>query len=505
MKKVYKVAKIVLFFLIIFALIGLAANITERKESRNKYFEFMELAEQVDVLFLGSSHVLNGVNPVQLYAEYGITSYNMGKPGGMVTESYWMLMNALDYCTPKCVVVDLWALDRDYKYLDIMNGVEEEENLRNSVSLLHTNMDCWPLSKTKISAVKDLISDAEIRKEFLWDFSLYHSRWPSLTSADFEDASRQTKSGYLLGAEQRTELYLNPRLDQPENTAQILPGKSVCAEYLDKIIEACGERKIDVVLSFLPMAVSYDEDWQAVNTAAQIAEEQDILFLNMLPHETQTVIDYYTDMSDDTHLNANGMRKMTSYIGSVLKNACGLSDHREEADYVKWQEKVGEWQASEIHKVSTQTDLYTELGEIQNMNASAVIFMRGDSKAIHDSLARRFIKQLTGSAVIDDALAANGPYLLIRDASGRTGEAVVNCEFGGENQTEGFETLLGTTSYIGLRDYGAIYVGEDYENNYLDMEEHCNDEVQILILGQQGEVISRLYYGSDWRLTENKE
>lgn len=101
MRKYYNAVKIVLFFIIIFVLVGVAAKITERKDSRKKYQDFMELADQIDVLFLGSSHVLNGINPVQLYSEYGITSYNMGKPGGMVTESYWTLMNALDYCTPK--------------------------------------------------------------------------------------------------------------------------------------------------------------------------------------------------------------------------------------------------------------------------------------------------------------------------------------------------------------------------------------------------------------------
>ena len=459
----------------------------------------MELAGQVDVLFLGSSHVLNGINPIQLYSEYGITSYNMGKPGGMVTESYWMLMNALDYCTPECVVVDLWALDRNYKYLDIMNGYEAEEDIRNSVSLLHNNMDIWPLGRTKIAAVTDLISDPGIRGEFLWDFTLYHDRWSVLDSDDFTALSGRLESGYLLGAEQRTELYLNPLIGQAQDTMQTLPEKSVCVEYLEKILSVCEERDIDVVLTFLPMATSYDQDRQAVNTATQIADEWGIPFLNLLPHETQSVVDYYTDMSDDTHLNANGMRKMTSYIGTVLKDVCALPDHRADTGYAAWGERVAQWQSDEIERLTHQTDLYAELGAIQNINASVVIFMRGDSKAIHDSMVRRFVKQLTGTAVIDEAASANGPYLLIRDASGQAGPTPVSYEFGGEAQPDNFETLLGTTTYIGLRDFGAVYVNEDFDNNYLDMEEHYGDEVQILILGQQGEVIGRLYYVADWK------
>ena len=499
MRRLYRVAKIILFFILVFVTLSVAARVTQRKESQRKYQDFMEFANQVDVLFLGSSHVLNGINPIQLYSEYGITSYNMGKPGGMVTESYWMLMNALDYCTPECVVVDLWALDRNYKYLDIMNGYEAEEDIRNSVSLLHNNMDIWPLGRTKIAAVTDLISDPEIRKEFLWDFALYHDRWSALGSDDFTALSGQLESSYLLGAEQRKELYLNPLIVQAEDTTQMLPEKSVCVEYLEKILEVCSARDIDVVLTFLPMATSYDQDRQAVNTAAQIASERGILFLNMLPHETQSVVDYYTDMSDDTHLNANGMRKMTSYIGAVLKDACVLPDHRADTNYAAWGEKAVQWQSAEIDQLTHQTDLYTELGAIRNINASVVIYMRGDSKAIHDSMVRRFVKQLTGTAVIDEAVAANGPYLLIRDASGQAGPTPVSYEFGGEAQPDNFETLLGTTTYIGLRDFGAVYVNEDFDNNYLDMEEHYGDEVQILILGQQGEVIGRLYYVADWK------
>lgn len=503
MRKIYSAIKIVLFFLIVFLAIGFATKIMERKESQNKYQEFMELSDQIDVLFLGSSHVLNGINPIQLYSEHGITSYNMGKPGGMVTESYWTLMNALDYCMPKCVVVDLWALDRDYKYLDIMNGNETEEETRNSVSLLHNNMDIWPLSKTKIAAVNDLISDAAIRKEFLWNFTLYHDRWSSLTSKDFAAVSGQITDKYLLGAEQRMELYQNPQISQADDTTQVLPGESVCLEYLYKILEVCEERNIDVVLTFMPMATSYNQDRQAVNTAQQIADERGIPFLNMLPHETQTVIDYYTDMSDDTHLNANGMRKMTTYIGSVLEELYMLPDHREDADYAEWSTKVNKWQTSEVNRICNQTDLYTELGEIQNINASVIVFMRGDSKALHDAMVRRFIKQLTGTEVIDDALSANGPYLLIRDASGKTSTTAVQYEFAGEVQTENFETLLGITTYIGMNEFGAVYINEDYENNYLNMEEHYNDDVQILILGQNGEVISQLYYNADWKVSDN--
>ena len=54
-----------------------------------------------------------------------------------------------------------------------------------------------------------------------------------------------------------------------------------------------------------------------------------------------------------------------------------------------------------------------------------------------------------------------------------------------------------------MNEFGAVYINEDYENNYLNMEEHYNDDVQILILGQNGEVISQLYYNADWKVSDN--
>ena len=76
------------------------------------------------------------------------------------------------------------------------------------------------------------------------------------------------------------------------------------------------------MMTFLPMAESYVQDWQAVNTGYKIQAERGIPFVDLLPHDTQTIIDYYTDMCDDTHVNNNGMRKITSYIGELFEYFC---------------------------------------------------------------------------------------------------------------------------------------------------------------------------------------
>lgn len=46
------------------------------KWSHKQYDPFFENDQVFDVLFFGSSHVNYGVSPLDLYQNYGITSYN---------------------------------------------------------------------------------------------------------------------------------------------------------------------------------------------------------------------------------------------------------------------------------------------------------------------------------------------------------------------------------------------------------------------------------------------
>lgn len=493
--KVYSAIKICIFFMILFSLIFAAAKVTERKDSVKKYSDFMQLSEQIDVLFFGSSHMVNGISPLQLYAEYGITSYNMAKSGGLVTESYWMLMNALDYCTPKCVVVDLWALDRNYRHLDTKDGTESVEDCSNAISLLHDNMDFWPMSKTKIAAINDLIGEYEVRKEFYWDFITYHDRWSSLNADDFRLTMGKSDEQSNLGAK---HIYMvEPKLEiyQPEKMTDIISDDIISVQYLRKILDECESRNIEVILTFLPMAYSYEQDWMAVNTVEKIATERNVQFLNLLPHDSQNIINFRTDMCDETHVNNNGMRKLTSFLGKYLCEIEGIEDRRQDPAYQIWNDKVSLWQGSEIQRVLNESDLYLELGMIHNLNANAVIFMRGNSQALQDSLVQEFLMQLAGSTAVLEAAKCGGPYLLIRDA---TSGVMQIQEFVGEQQSESFRSIFGDTYYIALKDFAAIYVDGNLEYNYLDMEKHYTSEVQISIMGQEGEIMSRLFYDPNW-------
>lgn len=309
--------------------------ITERKDSVEKFTLFFGQEADFDVLFMGSSKVINGILPMELWNDYGIVSYNLGGHANAIPTSYWVLKNALDYTTPKCVVFDCMGAGWDSWIID------------NSYA--HFSFDAFPLSLTKIQAVCDLINPEkeenayEKRLELLWNFSVYHGRWEELSMRDFRPNVQ-----YHKGAESRVNVSI------PAEMATVSPNDRVSTDtrntqYLIKAIELCKERGIDILLIHLPYPTNETERI-AANTVADVAERYDVEYLNFL---NMDVVDYQTDMHDpDSHLNPSGAFKITDYLGKFLSEKYGIPDQRENADYQSWythaeeyrQEKIGLFQ-----------------------------------------------------------------------------------------------------------------------------------------------------------------
>lgn len=78
-------------------------------------------------------------------------------------------------------------------------------------------------------------------------------------------------------------------ISQTQKIDEPLAYDTVCVKYLYKIMEECEKRGIEIIFTFMPMAESYAQDWLAVNTGERIAGEHDILFLNLLDHNGESV------------------------------------------------------------------------------------------------------------------------------------------------------------------------------------------------------------------------
>ena len=314
MKVLKRIISCIVVVALLLGVLLCVTNLFQKKESDIKYAQFFEHAEDFDVLFVGSSHVINGVLPLELFNDYGIASYNFGGHSAQVATSYWGLKNALDYAKPKVVVIDCFE-------------ISFQQKTSNNFSYVHMTFDMFPLSLNKIKAVNDLLDDKEMERKIkegeieenekrtklglLWDYSVYHSRWEELEQKDFE-----VKNNIEYGAESR--IYIAEPGKQSVDTGKKINEEAVGITYLKKMIDECKANNIEVLLTYLPYPVETDFDWTEMNTLYDIAKEYNVNYINF--HDLN-VVDYNTDVCDPySHLNISGAIKVSDYLGDYLRH-----------------------------------------------------------------------------------------------------------------------------------------------------------------------------------------
>ncbi|SDB46866.1 hypothetical protein [Butyrivibrio sp. INlla16] len=488
-RKVSLVIKTAVFLVMLAAVLLAVMVVTERKTSYMKNKSFFEEAKKdhLDVLFIGSSHVINGINPIDLYEDYGITSYNLGGHGSLLKESYWQLIRALDYCKPKYVVVDCFMMDRNYEYVDEMYEETPEEFRQAAISQLHLNMDAYPLSKLKIAAVKDLVHDPKIQYQYLFDFIVYHNRWSELEQKDFQKLSGDGEYNMLMGAEMKHELEWNTNDMTEYNPEERLPEHTVCEEYLMKIIDECQRDGIGIVLTYLPFSAEV-QDIQSANSAADIAATYGVPYINML--NMDGIIDPMTDLADPGHLSSTGAKKVTDYIGGWLSENANLIDHRGDEAYSNW-DKLGKSYNKEVRSLSIrQRLLTTQLNMLTLGKTSAIVYVNEDSPALQDPWFVHLISNLTGTEKVYEASRNHQQYFMLIDRA--TGNVYEAADY---EQLENMSTAMGEMTYIPVeKRFRLLYLTSDEDTNFLYDDEHLKDDVQIMTYdNENGEILSHIY------------
>ncbi len=299
---------------------------TKRKNAYSEMADFFNQEENFDVLFFGSSHMWNGVFPMQLWNNYGIVSYNMGNSHETQAITYYNIQLALQETKPKLIVLD-------------MNFLSEKTKIRKDREThLHNLFDPYPISYTKYIAIKDLFNNKNILEnetEYLFNFSLYHSRWNELTREDFIISNEYEK-----GAESRIEVAIPNEVSNFEEVPIYNEEETINMKYLRKIMEYCKENKVELLISYLPYPAT-DKAIGISKYVQTICDEYDVNYINFL---SMDVVDYNTDCYDkDSHLNPSGARKVTDYLGQYIMENYNIPDQRQNEAYSFWYQDYDEY------------------------------------------------------------------------------------------------------------------------------------------------------------------
>lgn len=282
-------------------------------------YMYAQPKDTIDVVCMGSSHVLCGVNPQVLWDEYGIASYDYAAAEQPLWLTYYYMKEICRYQKPKVIVLDMFSPARfkdDYQYRwlsDNLNGVRFSPN--------KLRMALAGCEKNKIF-------------DYFPSFYNYHGRYDEIGMDDINemlrtDYTRSAYKGYNLTykVEERTV----PDFETSEQGG--LTDKS--EEYLDKIIEYAEEQNIELCWIVIPYSITEDDE-RTYNQLDKIAKENNIPFSNYNINYEQIGLDYKSDFSDYSHLNYYGGCKFTRFLAQELKERYDIPDRRGDKRWESW-------------------------------------------------------------------------------------------------------------------------------------------------------------------------
>ena len=342
-----------------------------------QYGGFYEMKKNtVDVLFLGSSHCYCGFSPQEFYNQYGIRSYNLGSSRQSIWNSYYWLREALKTQSPQVVVMDTY-------YVRLSSG--DEPSIQKALSYMK-----W--SRNKAAAVKTAVEEfPELDfKSFLLPNVRFHDRWKELAREDFvlSDlrwckalkghsplSGHYDKTNYKMIGESEADFEAAEKAGielQPE-TDDLTEWPEISTEYLEKIVNLCKERGIELILVKTPTVA-----WTVPhhNSVLKFAEEHDLPFYDFNTYKlyNEMQYDYVNDNMDVGHANVWGAEKLAGAVGKLLVdtyNVQAVSDEQWE-ETAPYTEKI-----KKEYAVKEITDAAEYLREIAKSDLTVLISVKG--------------------------------------------------------------------------------------------------------------------------------
>lgn len=311
-----------------------------------------EKENSLDVLTIGSCHAYTSYNPIYIWQNGGISSYNNSYPSGSIPMSYFALEESLKVQKPEVVFIESWGINTLDTY------IERDKMINYFVNYISK----YPLSKEKTELLTDYYNpnfnelvngnkkdEQNLNTELLANFlplNRFKERLHGeefLNEGDFNNTlmkkepwerieieTRNANKGYSLypadGSFYFEETYT------PVLTDETLELNEMDKVYIDKIISLCEKNGAEVVFYQAPYRNSEIERMR-FNYLEQYLEQKNVQFLKI---EENVEIDYANDFFDENHLNINGANKVSQFLLDFLQENYDIEDKRNDDRYRDW-------------------------------------------------------------------------------------------------------------------------------------------------------------------------
>lgn len=311
-KQVKKAVGFVLILLLLLSLVSgycvrLVRSDTTMVDGRDKSQAEIagERENSLDVLFAGDSLGICSFSPMQLWHDYGFTSFSACQTREIVQETYAMLKTAFETQKPKVVVLETNVFFR-----------------RNYM-------------------IKEIVETAQTGVLQALPVFMYHDIWKSVPAGN--RYPREDFKGFKIYTEKKAyksgSSYMKKSGKKQKNT-EISPITSL---YMERILSLCEENGAELMMVSAPSPDNYSMEKHDALQAFADAHGLRYVDMNLLTDEIG--MNWKKDSMDKgDHLNIRGAKKATAYMGEVLTKEFALPDHRGDAEFEDWDVLYGEYE-----------------------------------------------------------------------------------------------------------------------------------------------------------------
>lgn len=393
--------------------------------------DFYENTENIDNLYVGSSHVFCDLNPAILDEINGKNNFNLSTSAQPLIASYYLLIEADKRNDLTCVYLDLWnglLMEDNGKWKEpgeLLTSWQVLDQMKFSENKLK-----WMLDSTDYRHVYLSMFPSIRYKNRLLDSDYLAEQLHNKTNSDYlcyDDLESYVRKGYSYTEHKAEELYCTTSVRTVESPREL---SETAKEYLIKIIDYCDKNNIKLRLCANPVS-----DWELCQTG-----DYDNYVMQMKNLVSQYGLEYYDfnlcrkeylDIgdniywSDNNHLNKYGAELYSNVFGIFFEKLDKGEIQGSDYFYDSYQEKLDDMEERVFGVVVEEIDderkaEYFASFSIEPMDAYRLFHLSTVGNLKSDSVETYVYRVETGSKdkILLQEWDRNNRYIFPVDAEG---------------------------------------------------------------------------------------
>lgn len=262
---------------------------------------YSEPKNSIEVAVIGNSDAYSGFSPMELWNNYGYTSYVSGEGRQTVAQAYEMLTNLLKNQKPQVIILETDEFFTKSNFFD------------SAYSFFNATFGA-PFSVFK-----------------------YHNRWKTVKLNELLKKPQYTahcvSKGQFLSNDVKPYRGKEYMIKTDKKAVITMSTK----KYIETFVKTCRDNNVDVLFLELPSQSSWN--YEKHNAVNELAGKLGVSFIDMNIELNKIGFNWETDSRDGgDHLNNRGARKCTVFMGEYLKRNYKLEDRRGQVKYKQWDE-----------------------------------------------------------------------------------------------------------------------------------------------------------------------